>query len=305
MLQGDALAAELKDWRVSRFVSFCKVVEAKYNGTLSCSFLSQIPLTPTAPHFIKKKSCLSLDNTMGCGMSSLNKAAENASSNMASINADAHKQAAAAAAAVAPTSAPAAVDAPAPENPRAAAAESNRAPETEQPTPAAPAAAVAEPAPEPVFGVVADPNVLTVVVSGAAGQIGYSLLPLLANGEISFFFPFLSLKVVYQSEPSASVCCRHAWQNGWATLASVRFLVCLFGTLFGTSNHLTTPHPEHIRPLRAPTLNIVQAKYLATQRKSSSGYSKSSFLEWKTTLLASKWSLRMVDTLNSKVLKFV
>lgn len=242
---------------------------------------------------------------MGCGMSSLNKAAENASSNMASINADAHKQAAAAAAAVAPASAPAAVDAPAPENPRAAAAESNRAPETEQPTPAAPAAAVAEPAPEPVSGVVADPNVLTVVVSGAAGQIGYSLLPLLANGEIFFFFSFLSLKVVYQSEPSASVCCRHAWQNGWATLVSVRFLVCLFGTLFGTSNHLTTPHPEHIRPLRAPTLNIVQAKYLATQRKSSSGYSKSSFLEWKTTLLASKWSLRMVDTLNSKVLKFV
>eukprot|EP00729_Bicosta_minor_P006346 gene6346-13208_t len=117
-------------------------------------------------------------------MSSLNKAAENASSNMASINADAHKQAAAAAAAVAPASAPAAVDAPAPENPRAAAAESNRAPETEQPTPAAPAAAVAEPAPEPVSGVVADPNVLTVVVSGAAGQIGYSLLPLLANGQV-------------------------------------------------------------------------------------------------------------------------
>ena len=28
-----------------------------------------------------------------------------------------------------------------------------------------------------------DDNVLTVVVSGAAGQIGYSLLPLLANGK--------------------------------------------------------------------------------------------------------------------------
>ena len=47
-------------------------------------------------------------------------------------------------------------------------------------------AAAPEPAGPAVEAENSDPNVLTVVVSGAAGQIGYSLLPLLANGESSF-----------------------------------------------------------------------------------------------------------------------